>query len=170
MFIAMTFAEGAKAFVNSRAFQIIIVATLACFSAQVYKFVYYSIKYKKLQWYMLPSTGGFPSSHTTFVVSLTLLLGLLQMYDNGTLDWSFAVAFVFTIITVHDAMGVRYEASKHAIILNNMVINLSEEEREDLGFGKKGRLKEKLGHRGVEVLGGVLFGIIFAIIGFFIIR
>ena len=101
---------------------------------------------------------------------LTLIIGMLQFHDLGYPDWVFAVAFVFAVITVHDAMGVRYEASKHAIILNNMVVNLSEEEKADLGFGKKGRLKEMLGHRYTEVLGGILVGIIVALIGYFIVR
>ena len=56
-------------------------------------------------------------------------------------------------VTIHDAMGVRYEASKHAIILNKMVDNLSDEEKMDLGFGKNGKLKEMLGHSGTELLG-----------------
>jgi acid phosphatase family membrane protein YuiD len=162
--------EDMHAFFTSRALQIIYISVISCFTCQLYKFVYYSIKYKRPTWFMLVSTGGFPSSHTSLVVTLTLLLGMLQFHDLGYPDWSFAVSFIVTVITVHDAMGVRYEASKHAIILNNMVVNLSEEEKLDLGFGKKGRLKEMLGHRYTEVLGGILVGIIIALIGYFIVR
>jgi acid phosphatase family membrane protein YuiD len=162
--------EDMHAFFTSRALQIIYISVISCFTCQLYKFVYYSIKYKRPTWFMLVSTGGFPSSHTSLVVTLTLLLGMLQFHDLGYPDWSFAVSFIVTVITVHDAMGVRYEASKHAIILNNMVVNLSEEEKFDLGFGKKGRLKEMLGHRYTEVLGGILVGIIIALIGYFIVR
>ena len=169
MFLS-TLGEDMKAFFTSRALQIIYISIISCFTCQLYKFVYYSIKHKKPAWVMIMSTGGFPSSHTSLVVTLTLIIGMLQFHDLGYPDWVFAVAFVFAVITVHDAMGVRYEASKHAIILNNMVVNLSEEEKADLGFGKKGRLKEMLGHRYTEVLGGILVGIIVALIGYFIVR
>ena len=169
MFLS-TLGEDMKSFFTSRALQIIYIAVFACFFCQLYKFVYYSIKYKKAAWFMLVSTGGFPSSHTSLVVSLTLIMGMLQFHDLGHPDWSFAVAFIVTVITVHDAMGVRYEASKHAIILNNMVVNLSEEQKADLGFGKKGKLKEMLGHRYTEVLGGILVGTIISLIGYFIVK
>ncbi len=165
-----TLGEDMNAFFTSRALQIMYISVCSCLVCQLYKFVFYSIKYKKVAWFMLVSTGGFPSSHTSLVVTITLVLGMLQFHDLGHPDWSFAVAFVVTLITVHDAMGVRYEASKHAIILNNMVDNLSEEEKVDLGFGKKGRLKEMLGHRYTEVLAGILVGSIVALIGFFIVR
>ena len=131
MFLS-TLGEDMKTFFTSRAAQVIYISIISCFICQLYKFVYYSIKYKNPAWFMLVSTGGFPSSHTSLVVTLTLIIGMLQFHDLGYPDWTFAVAFVFTAITVHDAMGVRYEASKHAIILNNMVVNLSEEEREFL--------------------------------------
>ena len=169
MFLS-TLGEDMSTFLTSRALQIVYISIISCFLCQLYKFVFYSIKHKKPAWYMLVSTGGFPSSHTSLVVTLTLVMGMLQFHDLGYPDWSFAVAVVVSLVTVHDAMGVRYEASKHAIILNNMVVNLSEEERADLGFGKKGRLKEMLGHRYTEVLGGILVGILVAIVGYFIVR
>ena len=117
---------------------------------------------------MLVSTGGFPSSHTSLVVTLTLVIGMLQFHDLGYPDWAFAVSFVLTVITVHDAMGVRYEASKHAIILNNLAEDFTEEEKKELGFGKKGKLKEMLGHKITEVVGGAIVGIIVGLVGFFI--
>ena len=58
-------------------------------------------------------------------------------------------------------MGVRLEASKHAKILNRLKDELddelSEEEKQEY-YGKKGKLKEMLGHRGIEVLVGALLG------------
>ena len=87
----------------------------------LYKFVYYSIKYKRPTWFMLVSTGGFPSSHTSLVVTLTLLLGMLQFHDLGYLDWSFSVALAFGILTLHDAMGVRWETGIQAKVINNMM-------------------------------------------------
>lgn len=162
--------ELTEEFITSRAVQIIICSAISAIICQLYKFIYYSIKYKKFEWFMLVSTGGFPSSHTSLVITLAVLLGLFEHHDMRTLDYSFAVSVVFAGVTIHDAMGVRYEASKHAIILNKMVDNLSDEEKMDLGFGKNGKLKEMLGHRGTEVLGGMLIGMIVAFTSFYILK
>jgi acid phosphatase family membrane protein YuiD len=162
--------EDMHAFFTSRALQIIYISVISCFTCQLYKFVYYSIKYKRPTWFMLVSTGGFPSSHTSLVVTLTLLLGMLQFHDLGYPDWSFAVSFIVTVITVHDAMGVRLEASKHAKILNNLTSDMTVEEKRTIGFGKKGFLKEMLGHKSFEVAGGIFFGILIGVLGFIIFK
>ena len=101
-------------------------------------------------------------------MTLVTSLFLFQLHDlKGKLDWSFAVAVVFSIITMHDAMGVRLEASKHAKILNNLTEDISLEEKQNIGFGKTGFLKEMLGHKFFEVAGGIVLGIALGIIGYF---
>jgi acid phosphatase family membrane protein YuiD len=137
---------------------------------QTAKFVIYSVKFKKPVWYYLISTGGFPSSHSSLCVALCVSLGLFQYNDLGSLDWSFCVAVVFSMIVLHDAMGVRLEASKHAKILNNLTSEMTCQERIELGFGEKGSLKEMLGHRAIEVLGGFTLGVIIGVIGFLIFK
>lgn len=155
--------------ISTRAVQIIFISLVSLFLAQFIKFVIISIKEKKFDWKLLVSTGGFPSSHCALVVTLCVTLGMFQYHDlDGNLDWSFAVALILSVIIIHDAMGVRLEASKHAKILNNLAADMTEEEKKELGYGKKGRLKEMLGHKGVEVLGGIIFGAIIGLIGFLI--
>lgn len=151
--------------VNQRALQVLLISLFSMFFTQFVKFGIYSIKRKKFMWRFLISTGGFPSSHSAFCVTLCISLGILQWYELQALDWTFAVSVVFSCIIIHDAMGVRYEASKHATILNNLTADKSMEERQELGFGKKGILKELLGHKGLEVLGGIAIGIIIGILG-----
>lgn len=155
---------------NERVLIILGISLFSMIICQVTKFVIYSIRLKKPMWYYLISTGGFPSSHSSFCVALCVSLGLFQYYDLGGLDWSFAVAVVFSMIVLHDAMGVRLEASKHAKILNNLTSEMTCQERVELGFGNKGSLKEMLGHRAVEVLGGVILGIIIGLIGFLVFK
>lgn len=155
--------------VTSRAMTIIFISLACLLVCQIIKFIIISIRNNKLEWWCFKTTGGFPSSHSGFVVCLTISLGMFQWHDLDRLDWSFAVAVAFAVIVLHDAMGVRLEASKHAKILNNMAADLPIEEKKKLGFGQKGFLKEMLGHKGIEVLGGILMGIIFAIAGFFIV-
>lgn len=157
-----------KNVITTRAMEVLIISVIAMLVAQILKFVYYSIKYKKPFWRVLFSTGGLPSSHTAFCIALCITLGMFQWRDLQSLDWSFAVAVVFSAITIHDAFGVRLEASKHAIILNNLAEDFTEEEKQELGFGKKGKLKEMLGHKINEVLGGAIVGVVVGLAGFFI--
>ena len=169
MFLTETNQDNALANIFScRAMQCLYICTISMLLAQIMKFIIYSIRDKKPNWHMLSSTGGFPSSHTAFTASLCITLAMFQIHDYGELDWSFAVAFAFCMITITDARGVRFEASKHAKILNNLVASYSEEERRMLGYGDNGHLKELLGHKGKEVLGGFLVAGIVSIIGFMI--
>ncbi|XMB86892.1 divergent PAP2 family protein [Mycoplasmatota bacterium WC44] len=110
---------------------------------------------------VLLSTGGMPSSHTALVTTLSLTLGLILGFDS----FEFAISFVFGAVTIHDAMGIRYEAGKHASILNRI--------KEDIEYimNKKDmyeeKFKELLGHKPIEVFGGFVLGIAIALIGFY---
>ncbi len=164
----MTDFEKLKQLINNRVTHILIISLSSMLLCQFVKFVFVSIANKKLRWDCLITTGGFPSSHSALCVSLCTTMAMFQFHDLGSLDWSFAVAVIFSVIIIHDAMGVRLEASKHAKILNNLVENKTQEEKQELGFGEKGTLKEMLGHKGVEVLGGIICGLVFGVIGYFI--
>ena len=156
--------------VNQRTIQIIILCLISMVLCQAMKVVFFSIKNKKLEWSPFFSTGGFPSSHTSTCVTLTVSLFLFQMHDlNGMVDWSFAVALIASMIIIHDAMGVRYEASKHAKILNHITSDIPDDQKKLIGFGKKLQLKEMLGHKGVEVFGGFIVGVIVAVMGFLLL-
>lgn len=156
-------------FLTSRTLTILGFSILSMLLCQFIKFSIYSIKERTLKWRLLFSTGGFPSSHSSFCITLCITLGMFQWHDLKYLDWSFAVAIVFSLIIIHDAMGVRLEASKHAKILNNFASDMSEEEKQEMGYGKKGQLKEMLGHEWLEVLGGIAIGIIVGLVGFLIV-
>ncbi len=161
--------QDARKLISTRTVQIIIISLCAMVFCQVLKVIIFSIREKKFVLKALFTTGGMPSSHTATVVSLVASMAIFQIADNGTLDYSFAVALVFACIVIHDAMGVRLEASKHAKILNNLVKDEDEQTRIDLGFGKKGKLKELLGHKAFEVVGGIIIGVLFSLIGFIIV-
>ena len=149
--------ELSKELMTTRAVQIIITCLVAMFMAQVLKVIIFSIRDKKFEIKMFFTTGGLPSSHSSLCVCLCVILGMLQFHDENRLTWAFAVAVVLSSVVLYDAMGVRLEASKHAKILNRLSDELSEEEKEEF-YGKKGKLKEMLGHRGIEVLVGALLG------------
>src|SRR5699024_10177747 len=59
-------------------------------------------------------TGSMPSSHSAAVCALTTAIGITEGVNSPL----FAAAFVFSVIIMFDASGVRREAGEHAIILN----------------------------------------------------
>lgn len=132
---------------------LIIIGTLfTIVIAQILKVLISSWKSKKLDLSYATSPSGMPSSHSAAVVTLSTLVGHFQGYNSTT----FAVAVCFSLIIMYDAIGVRYQAGKHAEMLNQLLdkFTVYESEKED----KKHYLPIRLGHTFQEVLGGILTG------------
>ena len=151
------------------AFAVIIICVSTMALAQTFKFIGYSIYSKKLRLDMWISTGGMPSSHSALVTSLFVSILLFTIESGNPGDAYYVpIALVLALVVVHDSMGIRYEVSKHAQILNKLIKDLGEVKKKELGYEKD--LKEYLGHRPIEAMCGVIFGIALGIIGFFILR
>ena len=134
-----------------------VVTLVAC---QFVKFLIESVKARRIKWGRLfNGTGGMPSSHTAFSVSVTTMVGL----GVGFLTPLFAVALVFSAIVMYDAMGLRRESGKQAATINQLVDAVFETRD---GFQ---RLKEELGHRPLEVVVGFLTGIASALLFYYVI-
>lgn len=137
--------------------KIIFISVISMLLAQFVKFIISAVINKKADGRMLFTTGGMPSSHSALVTALVAAIGFYEGIDTT----SFAVALVLAMVIVHDSVGVRYEASKHARSLNeikkrlNIIENIEAEER---------KLKESLGHKPLEAVMGVLFGFVIALI------
>jgi len=130
-----------------------IITLVLC---QIIKFGIESIKSKKLKWGRLfNGSGGMPSSHTSFSTSITMLMGLNFGFDSPF----FALPLVFTLIVAYDAMGLRMQSGKQAEAINLIVDELFSNDIK-VNFGK---LKEELGHKPLEVVGGIMLGIISAL-------
>lgn len=110
------------------------------------------------------STGGMPSSHSAAVTALTTAIGIVE----GVTSSLFAIACVFSVITMYDASGVRRHAGEHAAVLNKLARDLQKFFGETKGLGKKDEkvkreeLKELLGHEPIEVFFGAVTGILIA--------
>jgi acid phosphatase family membrane protein YuiD len=108
------------------------------------------------------STGGMPSSHSAFVTALTIGLAI----QEGIKSPLFAISLVLALVVIHDSIGIRREAGKHASVLNRMQDDLEDligelkkgQEKDKIRVEKK--LKELLGHEPFEALSGTLFGVI----------
>ena len=131
--------------------QILLVALLACITAQGLKLIIELFRNRKVNFRYLVTTGGMPSAHSALVGALATGIGL-------TMGWSspeFAIACLFAIIVMYDAAGVRQAAGKQARILNQIIDELFQE-----GHNlNEERLKELLGHTPFQVLVGLSLGI-----------
>ncbi|MBP9675820.1 MAG: divergent PAP2 family protein [Anaerolineaceae bacterium] len=96
-------------------------------------------------------TGGMPSSHTATLTATTLAIGLFSGFNHP----AFAIAVAVSMIVVYDAAGVRREAGNHAVIINQLI---DEYVKSDLIDHKK--LKEVIGHTPLEVVGGIISGLL----------
>lgn len=129
--------------------------------AQVLKVPIYFIVTKKIDWSLLTSTGGMPSSHSAAVTSIATAVGFETGFDSPM----FAVAAMLAGIVMYDASHVRFQAGKHAAALNEIRQDLQLFFKEikrwpDLNEAEKIQdLKTLLGHKKSEVLIGGLAGI-----------
>lgn len=136
--------------------RVLNAAIIAWFVAQTLKILTFLIFQKKLDFKRFISSGGMPSSHTASTVAATV--EILILYGSSSV--AFALAVIFTVIVMYDAQGVRRQAGEHARILN-VIIDTWEEENGKL-LDKD--LKELLGHTPLEVLGGIVLGILVGIV------
>ena len=137
--------------------QILFASLFALFSAQVIKFLLAMLQQGKLNFRPLVGTGGMPSSHTALTVCLTVLIGLSQGWDSPL----FAMCVIYTMIVMYDSAGVRRAAGRQAMVLNKIIDELTKTHQVS-----EERLKELLGHTPMEVFGGLVYGILVAILYF----
>lgn len=135
--------------------QVLIAVLASWLLAQFLKIPTEYLRSRRWLWTMFFAAGGMPSSHTALMVSGTLAVGLYHGFNNPL----FGIAVAVTMIIAHDAAGVRRQAGKHAERINLLFDELlkghtwSEDE-----------LKEVIGHTPLEVIGGIILGLLVAII------
>lgn len=146
------------------------ISIIAMMIAQIIKLPIQYIFENKWTPAIVFSTGGMPSSHSAFVAALTLSIALTE----GVASPMFAISFVLAGVVIHDAIGIRREAGRHAYVLNQMKEEYDELIKE-LARGKsrditivETKLKELLGHEPIEALTGTLLGIVLVLISYFI--
>ncbi len=127
--------------------EVLTVAILAWFVAQILKVLFVLIKYKKIDFTRFIGSGGMPSSHSAFVTAMSFGVGEKMGYSTEL----FAVCAIFSLIVMYDASGVRRAAGKQAAVLNKLVTEFDADMMEE-------KLKELLGHTPLEVLAGALLG------------
>ncbi|MAF99121.1 MAG: acid phosphatase [Nanoarchaeota archaeon] len=129
--------------------KILLAVLLAGLSAQLLKVFIFWMKHKDLAWHDLIVSGGMPSSHSAFVVSLATIVYLMEGAST-----SFAVSLVLAFIVLRDAFGVRRSVGEEGLVINQIV--------------KKLKLPVKkhfaMGHTPLQVFFGSLLGLIVAVV------
>lgn len=141
--------------------QILIGALAAWGLAQLLKPPMEYLRTGKWNWAAMANAGGMPSSHSALVVGATHGIGLYLGFDSPL----FALGFAFTMIVVYDAANVRHQAGIQAqkinVIVNELLAGHPISEKD---------LREVLGHTWLEVIGGILLGLVVATICWMILR
>ena len=134
-------------------YKYIIIPILTVIISQLIKAIIETIRSGKFSLERLfNGSGGMPSSHSSLVISLLTLIFI----DFGIDSIYFAICLIFGLIVLYDAMGIRYETGKQAEVLNEIT--------KKINLGSIKFLKEKIGHKPIEVLGGIITGIVLALI------
>ncbi len=127
-------------------------ATFFCwFTAQVLKFLIELVYRRRVNFRLLTTAGGMPSSHSSAVSGLSTAIAI----HDGVSSSLFVMSLVLAAITMYDAAGVRRAASIQARILNQIIDELFQ------GHPiSETRLRELLGHTPIEVFAGMTLGIV----------
>jgi len=131
----------------------LIAGLTAWLLAQIIKMPLDYFRTRRWNWALLITTGGMPSSHSALMTGTAHAIGLYYGFDNPI----FAVAVAIAMVVVYDAAGVRRQAGIHAQRINVLF--------DELLHGhlmNEKDLREVLGHTPLEVVGGILLGLVVA--------
>ena len=133
--------------------KIALAVLVGGFGAQLLKLLIFFFRHKSLSWHDLVVTGGMPSSHSAFVVSLATII----YFEEGT-STAFVISLVLAFIVLRDAFGVRRTVGMEGKQIEKLL--------------KLHKLKSKfhysMGHTPLQVAVGAVMGLISSIVIFFL--
>ena len=96
---------------------VLIVSIFAWLIAQTSKVIITLFLNRRLDIKRFVGSGGMPSSHSAFVVSMATSIGQVYGYNSSM----FALSTVFALVVMYDAAGVRRAAGRQAAVLNEII-------------------------------------------------
>ena len=132
--------------------QVLMSGVIGWVVAQVLKTIIDIALNKSFNPERLTGSGGMPSSHSSTVCALTTASAFF--YGFGSFE--FAIIFLFAMVVMYDAIGVRQETGKQAKVLNHL---LFENPLKLDTVVLQERLKEYVGHTPLQVFAGAVLGI-----------
>lgn len=123
----------------------LITPFVTWFICGILKFLINSIKAGKLAFGLI-GYGGMPSNHSAIVSSMATLIA----FREGIAHPAFGVALTLAFIVMMDANSLRIAVGKHARVINQLAISQPDYKA----------LRERMGHTKVEILSGILVGVL----------
>ncbi|MDO8511521.1 MAG: divergent PAP2 family protein [Nanoarchaeota archaeon] len=134
--------------------KIALAVLLGGFGTQLLKLLIIFFRHKSLSWHDLVVTGGMPSSHSAFVVSLASII-----YLEEGLSTAFVISLVLAMIVLRDAFGVRRTVGMEGKQIEKLL--------------KLHKLKSKfhysMGHTPLQVVVGAALGLASSLAVFFLL-
>ena len=135
--------------------KVLIIPICSWVIAQVMKVIIILIRKKQLDLRFLVGSGGMPSAHSAFVTALAASVALIE----GLGSVAFGISAIFAFIVIYDAAGVRRSVGQQSVILNRIMREFRDRRPvTELGHD----LREFIGHTQLQVIIGVLIGIVVA--------
>ncbi len=134
--------------------KILLAVLLAGFGSQLVKLIILWFRHKTLTFRDLVVTGGMPSSHSAFVVSLATIVYLVE----GT-STTFAISMVLAFIVLRDAFGVRRTVGEEGIVINQIIKKIKMSKATHFSMG----------HTPLQVLVGSLMGLVVSLLVFYVV-
>lgn len=155
--------ESLKAIISN---EILIVPLFGWIISQTIKFIINLIVEKKFDFKRLFGDGGMPSGHSAMVSGAATMCAFLHGFSSPY----FAIATVLALIVMHDAIGVRREAGKHAISIKELAEAFNKTFTGKTEEIRTENLKLFVGHTPLQVLLGSILGITISCVYFFFIK
>lgn len=138
--------------------KMLIAPVIGWASAQILKTIINFIVSREFNPERLVGSGGMPSSHSATVMGLVYAAAYCKGFDS----FEFPMALTFAFIVMYDAMNVRMETGKQAVILNLFLKNEEFNQKlKDTDLKDKPGLilKEYVGHTPIQVVVGMCLGL-----------
>ena len=136
-----------------------VIPLFSWIMAQVAKIFIKGIKDRDWNWRYIYRSGGMPSAHTTVIVSLCTVIA----YRTGTQSPEFGIACILAAIVMYDAINVRHAVGEHATALRAILQEVFKR-----GKPPKMIIHQSNGHTPLEVLTGLIIGVVVPVVVFFV--
>lgn len=135
-------------------YKLIVIPIIAMLFNQIIKLV---LEWRKgtLNWLSPLSYGGMPSTHASVVTSLSTVMA----YYEGLGSPGFAISFVLAMLTIKDASGIRLHLGEQGKIINRLIKELPDQEEYKFPV-----MRERFGHKHIEVVVGIIVSFLLSLI------
>ena len=138
---------------------VLIAPVSAWLISQIIKALINLCIYKKFSLERLLGDGGMPSTHSATVMCLCIMVGWFAGFSSAV----FGLSFIFAVVVMRDALGVRREAGKQAASIKQLAEAVNQVFRSKDSEIKTENLKVLVGHTPLQVIFGAITGAIVSV-------